>query len=392
MNTVDRVEARPPATHRRSLPFRFSRHPQVQRVGSRAGRVGRRVLAGLLDALFPLKPSLALPAPRDVRSVLLVRPNFRIGNTLLLAPLVPALRERYPAATLDVLTGDRTAVLLDGLPIDRVHAISRLFLLRPWRFVALFLRLRSTRYDLVLEGGMGSLSGALYGWLAGGRRRVGPDGRGRRLLDVRLAEPRVSHVYDWAPAIARQLGARCEPRPIFEVLPSDAAAAREALVAHGLADAAGRPLPFVLVFPGGHQKKRWPDQHWLLLCERLARRGARVLVALGPEEHRLARPLRSLAHHGVRLLAPGSIRRFGAILSRARLVVTADSGPLHLSAAVGAPTVALLQREASRRYAPRGPHDRWVVAPTVDEAEEVVVDHPAWSEVVEQSAEAIRAC
>jgi heptosyltransferase-3 len=324
-----------------------------------------------------------------VRSVLLVRPNFRIGNTLLLAPLVPALRERYPRATLDVLTGDRTAALLEGLPIDRVYSISRLFLLRPWRFVALFVRLRRSRYDLVLEGGMGSLSGALYGWLAGGSRRVGADGRGRRLLDVRLAEPRVTHVYDWAPEIARQLGARCEPRPLFAVLPSDRAAAREALLAHDLFDAAGAPLPFVLVFPGGHLKKRWPDVHWLTLCERLARRGARVLVALGPEEHRLRRPAHALAPLGVRLLSPGPIRRLGAVLSRASLVVTADSGPLHLSAAVGAPTIAVLQREASRRYAPRGPLDRWIVAPSVEEAEAAVLAHPRWEELVGQSPESV---
>jgi ADP-heptose:LPS heptosyltransferase len=59
-------------------------------------------------------------------------------------------------------------------------------------------------------------------------------------------------------------------------------------------------------------------------------------------------------------------------------VVSADSGPLHLAAAVGTPTVALLQREASRRYAPRGPADRCLIEPSVREAEHAVVDHPAW--------------
>lgn len=369
------------------LSIRFARHPQVQTFGKRIGRIGRVLLAGLLDALFPLKPSLPLPAPGEVRSVLLVRPNFRIGNTLLLAPLVPALRERYPDATLDVLSGDSTTALLDGLPIDRVHAISRYFLMRPWRFVALFVRLRRSRYDLVLEGGMGSLSGAIYGWLAGGRHRAGTDGRGRRLLDVRFPEPHVSHVYDWAPEIARHLGASCDARPLFIVLPRDDAEARAALASLDLCGADGEPKPFVLVFPGGHLKKRWPDANWIALCERLARRGVPVLVGIGPEEHRLLGPIAALAPLGVRLLPPGPIRRFGAILARASLVVTADSGPLHLSAAVGAATVALLQRHESRRYVPRGAHDRWVVAPSVEQAEEVVVSHPAWSEVLRSSGE-----
>lgn len=361
-----------------SLPFLFSRDPRVQRLGRHAGRAGRSLFARLLDLLLPVEADLPLPPPEEVRSILLVRPNFRIGNTLLLAPLVPALRERYPNAALHVLTGDRAASLLEGLPIDRLHVVSRLFLLRPWRFIALFRALRGNAFDVVLEGGMGSLSGAFYGWLAGGVRRIGTDGRGRRLLNVRLAEPQVEHVYDWAPELARQLGASCEPRPLFKVLDSDDTAAREALASHGWIDARGASLPFVLVFPGGHLKKRWPDECWQTLCARLAARGARVLVALGPEERRLAGPIAALAPEGVRLLSPGSIRRLGAVLARASLVVTADSGPLHLAAAVGAPTIALLQREASRRYAPRGPGDRWLLAPSVDEAEVAVVAHPAW--------------
>ena len=360
--------------------FLRSTRARTRRAGLHFGRAGRVLLTRLVDVVLPLEPSQPLPDPSQVRSILLVRPNFRIGNALLLAPLVPALRERFPTATLDVLIGDIPAVLLEGLPIDRVHTVSRQFLLRPWDFAALFLRLRRKHYDLVLEGGMGSLSGALYGWLAGGRWRAGTDGPGRRLLHIRFDEPRVAHVYDWSPALARQLGASCAPSPLFTVLPADDDAACAVLREHRLADGSNAQ-PFLLVFPGGHLRKRWPDAQWLEVCAQLAGEGVQVLVSLGPEEQRFDAPLHKLAPLGVRRLPPGPIRVLAAILARASLVVTADSGPLHLSVAVGAPTLALLQDESSRRYAPRGPRDHWLMQPTVENAVDAIRMHPAWAEL-----------
>src|SRR5271169_4096153 len=120
----------------------LAHHPVAQRVGKAVGHWGKRVLGRVLGTILPTPPNLPVDALRGVRRVLIVRPNFRIGNTLIVTPLIFALRQRFPGARLDYLTGDTTAILLAHLPVDTVHFISRQFLTRPWRFVALFARLR----------------------------------------------------------------------------------------------------------------------------------------------------------------------------------------------------------------------------------------------------------
>ena len=138
-----------------ALLRRFFRGPGGQRVGHATGRAGRQTFGRLLEALLPRAARVSLDEVRDVERVLVVRPNFRIGNTLMTNAIIPALRERFPGARLDYLAGDTTSKLLENLPIDAIHPMSRSYVAKPWEFVALFRRLRSERFDVAVEAGMG---------------------------------------------------------------------------------------------------------------------------------------------------------------------------------------------------------------------------------------------
>ena len=85
-----------------------------------------------------------------------------------------------------------TATLLEQLPIDRVHTVSRGCLVRPWRFVALFRELRRRRYDVAVDGGMSSFSGGLYAYLTGAPHRIGHRGAADKHRSY------VSSAYQWA--------------------------------------------------------------------------------------------------------------------------------------------------------------------------------------------------
>jgi heptosyltransferase-3 len=76
----------------------FAHHPLAQRVGKALGHRGKRVLGRVLDPMLSTPPNVPIETVRDVRRVLIVRPNFRIGNTLITAPLIFALRQRFPGA------------------------------------------------------------------------------------------------------------------------------------------------------------------------------------------------------------------------------------------------------------------------------------------------------
>jgi heptosyltransferase-3 len=346
---------------------RIIRGPSGQRFGHLVGRAGRQVSDRLVDWLMPVPPNIPLAAVTDVRSVLLVRPNFRIGNTLFATPLVPALRERFPGARLEMLTGDTTTSLLAHLPIDAIHTVSRFHVLFPWRFVALFWRLRRAHFDVAVEAGRGSFSGALYAFLSGARYRIGCTGRGDRFLNVRLPRIPVAHAYDGAAGFARSFGASCADRPVYRVSPAEDAEAVRILAELGLSDDI-TVRPFLAVFVGGHLDKRWPRSRWLAFVREIDRLGIAFVVFLGPEEVTFDTELHAQLGAGARVLKPRPLRTFAALLARARAVVTPDSGPMHLAAALGVPVIALLQMKSSEFYGPRGPQDRALLNATVEMA------------------------
>jgi heptosyltransferase-3 len=363
----------------------IAHHPLAQHVGKAVGHWGKWLAHRLVEAILPGLPNIPMEAVGDVRRVLLVRPNFRIGNTLMTTPLILALRQRFPDAQVDYLGGDTTSVLLAHLPVQRVYSVSRGFILRPWRFFALFAHLRRTHYDVAVEGGIGSFSGTLYTYLTGARYRIGCGNNGERFLNVRLPVLQGMHPYDRRVAFAGLLGTSCPGRPLYHVSPDEHGAALALLARRTLA-ADSVVLPFVAVFVGGHLEKRWATDRWIELVRSLAALGARVVVLLGPEERQVEDRYRRELPASVRVLPPKPLRLFAALLGAARVIVTPDSGPLHLAAAVGVPVIALLQSETSRAYAPRQPDDRVLLRPTVTEAVAALVTHPAWPDIIGAAA------
>ena len=355
---------------------RLRQHPWSRRVGAGAGRAGRQASLRLLDRVLPVSENVEASALRDVRRILVVRPNFRIGNTLMAGPIVLALRARFPEARIDYLGGDTTAGLLAHLPLDRVHSVSRRHVVRPWRFVALFVRLRRERYDLAVEGGLGSFSGGLYAYLTGARNRLGCAGKGDRFLTVRLAPISTPHAYDGAVELARRLGVECPDRPVYRVSELGVKTAAALLAESGLVHE-GRVAPFVVLFVGGHEGKRWPAELWVDLAQRLCRTGLRVLVAVGPEETSAIDGLRAALPAEAKLMSPHPLDVFAGVLAAAALVVTPDSGPMHLAVALATPTIALLLSERSQMYAPRGVSDRSLLRPSAAEVAAAVLEHPA---------------
>lgn len=338
--------------------------PIVQRAGKRAGRLGRLLLDGLLDLVFPVPAPQELPPEDTIREVLLVRPNFRIGNALLATPLVGALKKRFPHARVSVLATDATRVIFERTEADRIHTTTRRAVRRPWLVLTLFRELRRRRYDLAVEAGMGSFSGGLWTWLCGAGLRAGVVGRNRRFLNIPLPELHPPHAYDWAVGVASALGAEALDHPQIEVREEDREAAREIWQEAGLLRDDGSLRPHVATFVGGHLDKRWGNRNWVELIGALAERDRPVLVLVGPEEMQLAREIAAHAGENAFVVPPGPLPRLAAILGSAELVISTDSGPMHLAVAAGARLLTLVTAETSKRYTPRGKDDRTLIRPT----------------------------
>ena len=332
-------------------------------------RIERRVKRALFGLLMGGAPSRSIaPAQIDLpclRRVLLVRANFRMGNLLLITPALAALRQALPEARLDVLCIDAYAALLDNNPdIDRVIGFNRRTLLRPHRLLALVRALRRERYDLVVECARGaSVLGAFIVGVSGGKYRAGAAGsRYQRFFNVHLERSAADakHKVDVLQAFLAGLGILPVTLDLKVVL-TDAERARAAAAweAWGL----GSTSSTVGVILGARGRKQWPRDRFLELVEGL-RTGGDLAVVLfaGPEDQVALRALAAHLPQKVVVAPPLAVRDFAALLARCTLVVTGDTGPMHLAAAVGVPTVSVFHATHAMYFAPQGAMHRAVQA------------------------------
>lgn len=285
--------------------------------------------------------------------ILVVLPKW-VGDLVLTTPALRALRERFADAHVAFLVRSHlTEVLSGGDWMDEViHWPTRRGKSRPKRrqgFLGLAAKLRERRFDVAVLMA-NSFRSALLTRLAGIRRRVGydRDGRGLLLTDKLLPE-RYNGKFVPVPmiryynAIARYLGCRaCPTRPGLFTTPEEEAAVDEALNGAGL-----RPgQPIVVLNPGASfgTAKRWPPDQFARVADQLIERhDAAVFIPCGPKEietaHAVASHMRgpvTVFDDPVMPLGPAK-----ALIRRANLLVTNDTGPRHFANAFRTPVVTV---------------------------------------------------
>jgi ADP-heptose:LPS heptosyltransferase len=123
-------------------------------------------------------------------------------------------------------------------------------------------------------------------------------------------------------------------------------------------DAPNEPRPIVLLVPGAaphRPAKRWPIEGYAALARALLDRGFAVRLIGGPAEIELGARIADEAPHVVNLIGRTSLFDIAALGAKASLAVGNDTGPMHLIAAAGAPTVALFSSDSDPALcAPRG--------------------------------------
>jgi heptosyltransferase-1 len=315
--------------------------------------------------------------PADCRRIALVKLSS-LGDVVHALPVAATLRAARPEARLTWIVERREAAVLRGHPgLDEVIVADT----RGWRRArrpaavraaladmrGLRRRLRQARFDVALDLQALIKSGAVT-LATGAAVRVGfAAGWGREPLSALFTNRRVQpppsarHVVEQYLTLLEPLGIDA-PRVEFR-LPSSPAV--EARMEDWLATAGLKPHGRLVVLnPGaGGEAKRWPLAHFATLARHLAHRAdARVLVTWGPGEESAARTIVAGAESAV-LAPPTDLAALLALLRRASLVVAADTGPLHMAAALGTPCVGLYGPTSAVRNGPYGPGHRALSSP-----------------------------
>ena len=281
------------------------------------------------------------------RRVLFVRTD-RLGETVLNLPALAALRGMRPRWHLTLLVQDSLRELFEPLvaarQIDALETTPGL----PGHWLADALRLaghwRSTRYDVILISNP-TKAAHVAAWLAGIRCRVGYDRKWGGLLTHRILDGKAlggRHEVEYNLDLVNALGIHVARAPSVR-LPIGSAS--EQTVAQLLDDAAVKPSDqLVAVHPWtSNPRKQWPADRVRELLQALAYEPAmRVVLIGGPEEQAQVGALGLMPDAG-RLDFTGrlSIGQLAALLARVSALVSNDSGPVHVAAAVGTPAIAL---------------------------------------------------
>lgn len=294
-----------------------------------------------------------------------------IGDVIHTLPALNAIRKHYPAAHITWVVEEAASSLIDGHPaLDRILVSKRKQWLRglrePSRRVHLraishFVKaLRDTRYDLVFDFQQLLKSGVLAG-LARGDRKIGYD-RGMAhmecsylFLNERIPPVRMDH-----HALLRSLmlldAAGIPSDEIVYDIPiqdTDRDAVNALLSDHGVTDA---PLLIPINPMTKWATKLWSEKKFADLADRLIRHyHAKVIFTGGPEDQAaIQRIMADMTEDTVSFAGKTSLRMLAALYEKADFLISTDTGPMHLAAALGKSVVAIFGPTAPWRTGPFG--------------------------------------
>jgi heptosyltransferase-1 len=290
----------------------------------------------------------------DYRHILFIKPSS-LGDIVHAMPACAAIRRAYPKARLTWLVKRGWAGLVERIDgVDRVWPVESTF--KGW--LSQVSLLRAERFDLVVDL-QGLFRSAAIGWLSGAPLLVGfANGREGSpwFYSKRVPVPPVEmHAVDRYLLVAKAVGAGDSGTPEFRFR-----------IPQTDSDEVDRLLSGSGVTPGTswvamNVSARWPTKMWPAasfadVADRLQQDGCGPVVLIGGPDERadVARVNGMMPTPAIDLAGATTVGLLPALLSRASLLITNDSGPMHIAAAVGTPVVALFGPTSAARTGPYG--------------------------------------
>jgi len=300
-----------------------------------------------IDALFGRAATVALPRQSrssgsglSSRRILIIRPGG-IGDAILLVPAIAHLTLHYPEAEIDILAEKRNAgafALCDS--IARVYR---------YDVLSEFWQVFGHRYDVVIDSEQWHRLSAVVARMIRSRIKIGFATNERRRMFTDAVD------YSESTYEADSFFQLLEPLGISSFAALDGTflivcEADKVVAARLLATVSPS---FVVIFPGASiAERRWAPEKFMQVARNLVRQGLTVVVVGGKDDVESGNIIAQ--DEGLNLCGKTSIAQTAAVLERAALLISGDSGVLHMGVGLNISTVSLFGPGIEKKWGPRG--------------------------------------
>lgn len=301
---------------------------------------------------------------RPVQRICVIKPSA-FGDVVQSLPLLNVLRARFPQSRISWVINRELTALIDDHPtqVEPIHFERRGGVSSWWRLLR---ELRAARFDLVFDL-QGLLRTGLMMWATGSPMRIG-------LQTAREGSHFACH--NLVPGTGRDVPAHQRCWRIAEELGMGHLLRRADLFTPEADLRWAQQLktnfrgPMLVVHPGARwETKKWPIAHYAqVIREAIRTLGMNAVVVGSRDEAAAAAELVDVVQPGVprgsvvNLAGQTSIRQLAALMQQADLVLSNDSGPMHLADAMGAPVVGIFTCTSPTRSGPPGPQHQLLAA------------------------------
>jgi lipopolysaccharide heptosyltransferase II len=281
-----------------------------------------------------------------LKKILIIRPRF-LGDLILATGLAETIRKNNPAAQIWYLTETHYAEALDNHPL--ISGVLRLDARQknnPFYLLGFYRRLRREKFDAVLDL-FGNPRTAQMAFFSGAPVRVGFAGKGRNWAYTTIARPSSDPLPSGRRPVTeayldhlRALGFDTSTpyRTSLTVTPEEKSHVQKLFERAGLKT--GQKI--AALAPGASwPAKQWPLEGFLELGHWLKREGVRPLYLFGPKEMDLAEEFQEHMDKDWLFINQPNIRGLAAFIEAADILISNDSGPMHVGPAVGTPTLGI---------------------------------------------------
>ncbi len=303
------------------------------------------------------------------RKILIINP-FGLGDVLFTTPIIHTLKDAFPDAKIGYLCNRRAKEILESNPyLDLIFVYERdefeqvkrkSFFVWIKELSSFWGEIKKEHFEVAIDFSLNTQYG-FFSWLCGVRRRIGYDfkKRGRFLTEkINLTGYADKHIIDYYADLLKYLDIDLKYRNFELYLKEEDKNWAEGILAREDMDKSGL---LVGIIPGGGRSwgkdsylKHWPTENFAQLADKIIEKYKAQIIIMGDfSEQELAHKVKMDMHYkAIDFSGKTNIGQFCALLSKTKLVITNDSGPLHMAVALGKRTLSFFGPVDPKVYGP----------------------------------------